>query len=1093
MKKIKQVFWIVPLVIMFMANVGWGQLLLTDDFTGLIAGNNLAGQSSWAKGGSGPDPIIGNTTPLTYTGYNGGGTEYVVMPAPSATTSKVYKALTSTPTPGTNTFYYSLLLRLTSTSATSSNYFITLGDPTTGTVYFARLFAQTNGAGYNIGISKQSNTATYGTTLLNLNTTYLIVVRYDFVTGATNDAVYLWVNPSLSSEPLTSSAEATISTGTDPAPATVGNFLWHNRGVANPVGAFDGIRVAYGATSAIAWTNLNIASGGPTPSISVNPLSLPAFITSVGNPSASQTYTVSATNLTANLVINAPANFEIRENGIGTFGSSLIFIPSGGTVPTKTIEVRVNSVTAKTYIDSIANTSSGATTRNVFVTGAVNTLYYNAADQNLNDVNNWSTNPDGSPGTQPTDFLLDNQTFIIQNGTNPPMNANWTVSGAYSKVILGDGVNPTSFNINSTNSLTGTIDVSANASLTLQNSTLPTLGTIGSSSTVSYEYSGSSNVQLNTYGNLILKNGTKVFQPNTTTVLGSLTFSDVTLDASSGPTIFSTIALSGDLTYTGTVTNPIDGNSITLICNKGATQTITGNGNTARFFRLTTTGAGTNVVLSTTGGSTNLLLANLISGGFNLASGTTVTVNSNTVEFLTSGKGYFFAGSTGTLTCDGTSSLILNTLYNTPGTIYFSNGSNLVNNLTINETGTGNFTLGSSLTINGTLTMSNGNLSTGTNSLILGTSTASTGTLNWTSGMIIGGFTRWFNNGTTVSRLFPIGTSVYSKQVEIQTNIITTGGTIKAEYIAGDPGVSNLTSLTDAGSYTIDAYSKTGKWVVTPGNGLDLTGGNYDIKITAENIVGVSTPAELRIVKRPSTGNPWALDGTHSAGDGTNAIPRAARTGLTAFSEFSIAGNFAVNPLDGLLPVELSSFTSNVIARDVKLNWTTATELNNAGFEILRSAQNDKDNWIKIGYVNGNGTKTTPTNYTFEDRKLTTGKYNYRLKQVDYNGNFEYFNLAGLIEIGVPKKYDVSQNYPNPFNPTTKIDIDLPYDSKVSMKLYDISGREVMTLLNETKTAGYYTVQMNGVNLASGMYFYRIIAEGNSQKFVSSKKLVLIK
>jgi hypothetical protein len=197
------------------------------------------------------------------------------------------------------------------------------------------------------------------------------------------------------------------------------------------------------------------------------------------------------------------------------------------------------------------------------------------------------------------------------------------------------------------------------------------------------------------------------------------------------------------------------------------------------------------------------------------------------------------------------------------------------------------------------------------------------------------------------------------------------------------------------------------------------------------------------------------------------------------------------NPLDGPMPVELSSFTSNVISRDVKLNWITASEINNAGFEILRSAQNDI--WIKVGYVKGNGTRTTATNYSFEDKKLITGKYQYRLKQIDYNGNFEYHNLANIVEIGIPNKFNISQNYPNPFNPITKIDFDLPYDSKVTIKLYDISGREVMTLVNETKTTGYYTVQMNGINLASGMYFYRITANGNGQIFVNVKKLVLIR
>jgi hypothetical protein len=230
--------------------------------------------------------------------------------------------------------------------------------------------------------------------------------------------------------------------------------------------------------------------------------------------------------------------------------------------------------------------------------------------------------------------------------------------------------------------------------------------------------------------------------------------------------------------------------------------------------------------------------------------------------------------------------------------------------------------------------------------------------------------------------------------------------------------------------------------------------------------------------------------------------PALAPGDLVNFNTWPSGYTGTVNPSGGTtsidygnapLPVELSSFTSNIITRDVKLNWTTASENNNAGFEILRSAQNDNGSWTKVGYVTGNGTKTTPTNYSFEDKNLNTGKYNYRLKQIDYNGNFEYFNLAGEVEIGVPKKFDISQNYPNPFNPTAKIDFDLPFDSKVSMKLYDISGREVMTLVNEQKSAGYYTVQMNGNNLSSGMYFYRIIAEGNGQKYVMTKKAVLIK
>jgi hypothetical protein len=193
--------------------------------------------------------------------------------------------------------------------------------------------------------------------------------------------------------------------------------------------------------------------------------------------------------------------------------------------------------------------------------------------------------------------------------------------------------------------------------------------------------------------------------------------------------------------------------------------------------------------------------------------------------------------------------------------------------------------------------------------------------------------------------------------------------------------------------------------------------------------------------------------------------------------------------VQGVLPVELSTFTSNVSGRDVKLNWTTASEQNNAGFDIQRTTQNGNENWTKIGYVTGNGTKTTPTNYSFDDKKLNTGEYLYRLKQTDYNGNFEYFSLAGSVDISVPRKFDVSQNYPNPFNPVTKIDYSIPQSGLVTLKVYDILGKEVKTLINKNQETGYYTVGLDASSLASGIYFYTL-QSGNA---IITKKLMVIK
>lgn len=186
------------------------------------------------------------------------------------------------------------------------------------------------------------------------------------------------------------------------------------------------------------------------------------------------------------------------------------------------------------------------------------------------------------------------------------------------------------------------------------------------------------------------------------------------------------------------------------------------------------------------------------------------------------------------------------------------------------------------------------------------------------------------------------------------------------------------------------------------------------------------------------------------------------------------------------LPVELLSFTSYIGKIEVTLKWSTASEVNNRGFDIERKSDG---NWEKIGFVMGSGNTNAQQNYSYSDRGLKTGKYNYRLKQIDYNGNFKYFELSNTVIIGVPERYSLAQNYPNPFNPRSLINFQLPSSSFVSLKVYDISGREISSLVNEIKEAGYYTVQFDGTNFSSGVYFYKMQAND----FVSVKKMILVK
>ncbi|MEO6694020.1 MAG: T9SS type A sorting domain-containing protein [Ignavibacteria bacterium] len=195
--------------------------------------------------------------------------------------------------------------------------------------------------------------------------------------------------------------------------------------------------------------------------------------------------------------------------------------------------------------------------------------------------------------------------------------------------------------------------------------------------------------------------------------------------------------------------------------------------------------------------------------------------------------------------------------------------------------------------------------------------------------------------------------------------------------------------------------------------------------------------------------------------------------------------------MDFMFPVELSYFTSVVNRNFITLNWSTTNEVNNSGFDIERSVINGQlfSNWKKVYFVEGNGTTTLSKYYSFTDRNLNTGTYRYRLKQIDFNGNSEFFNLTSDVNVGIPTDCSLSQNYPNPFNPTTKIDYDIPTNGKVSLILYDLSGREMSTLVNEIKTAGYYSVTFDADNLSSGIYFYRI----SSKDFVMTKKMMILK
>lgn len=208
--------------------------------------------------------------------------------------------------------------------------------------------------------------------------------------------------------------------------------------------------------------------------------------------------------------------------------------------------------------------------------------------------------------------------------------------------------------------------------------------------------------------------------------------------------------------------------------------------------------------------------------------------------------------------------------------------------------------------------------------------------------------------------------------------------------------------------------------------------------------------------------------------------------GHTLSSGAGVHDAWLLRTVTQIIPVELVSFTAYRTGGSVILNWTTASEVNNSGFEIQRST--DKTDFTSIGFVSGKGTATEHQSYSCSDHNAAPGVNYYRLKQIDYSGSFEY---SGVIEVAPTNigTFELKQNFPNPFNPSTVINFSLPATSPVSLKIFDTSGNEVALLVNEVKSEGNYQVVFNAASLPSGVYFCKLQAG----VFFETKKLLLIK
>jgi hypothetical protein len=442
-----------------------------------------------------------------------------------------------------------------------------------------------------------------------------------------------------------------------------------------------------------------------------------------------------------------------------------------------------------------------------------------------------------------------------------------------------------------------------------------------------------------------------------------------------------------------------------------------------------------------------------------------LTIN-GTLEFANT-----FVGTINATTFDGSGTVI----YSAAGDQYFlskvasggGNEPNTYNNLTI--LGGGNKSLHNNVTVNGTLTLTNGNITSLSSDLLTLSSSATTS----------GGSATSFVDGPlaisgTGNKTFPIGKANAYRPATLGS-IAGTDPVIQAEVFNTDPGGTAGTG--------IDNISTVRYWQI------DVTGGSFTsgtVNLVYDSDDGVTDASNLRIAQSSTVNGTYDdIGGTGSAIDAGNITSSSVST-LGYFTLANVTGGS--NPL----PVELASFSASVRDTKVKLNWATASEVNNFGFEIQRQAHTSTSlsvtNWEKVGFVSGNGNSNSPKSYSFTDNDVAFGKYIYRLKQIDNDGTYEYSKTVE-VDLGTPKKFELSQNYPNPFNPTTTISYNLPEAGNVTLIIYNLLGQEIKTLVNEYKEAGVYTINFDASQLDSGLYFYKL----QVGSFTQTRKMTLVK
>jgi hypothetical protein len=866
------------------------------------------------------------------------------------------------------------------------------------------------------------------------------------------------------------------------------------------------------------------------PSISTSTQSLSAFTQTSALPSDVQRYTLSGVALASDVVAKPSSGFQLSSDGSNwvSYPDSVVVGQSGGTLVGQPLSmyVRMNTSTAGINKGSITHTSSGASTVTVALTGTRVSVYYSNSTGALTDVSSWDTDSSGIGTNPPASFTADGQTFIVRNRASASLASSWLVTGSGSNIVVGDGLNTIDFTIPAATTITGTVNLTANSKLILQNSAYPTFGTIHSTSTIAFDGSNTLTIPAMNYGNLSSTNdvgATRILASGTIGIAGTFncgsaaythTSDTLSFNGTSAQVIpafvYKTLSIdNGSCTTGGKSISVSDScfihqnfivaadDTLSLLSGSSlvvaVTKTLTVNGSLNNYSTNAVTLPGNMVITS---------------GGNYIMHAVGAAIPSTNVTYAAGSNLYV-------LSCGETASRIPsvggNIIWNCPSQTagYVSSSGSVTGSAAFLNSSAGTYSIGGNLVVR----------STGTGTINVG-SGGTTRILNITGNLILeGGIFEVAGYSSSNST---------TQTVNVGGNVIVQGGTL---YISDNIKSGTVATLSVGGNVlhtggvlgnVTGAVGGTMAFNGTTMQQFSTIGLNNAVPITVNNASGVALENSMVLsgaltltAGKIYLGNNSLSVSSLSGGSSSSYIVTDSAGMLSRYVDasavvFPIGVPSSYNPVTitntgtaDTLRVRVQPFSSSVPDTSAIVNrqWFVSEAVSGGSNVTLQlqwnsgeqaSAFNPSGN-IFIGRDSSSHWSLSSAVVGGSDPYTATVSNIQEFSDFVVGDSAGFYSLSTAIktpsDVSVPTSVALNDNYPNPFNPSTKIVFQIPVAGNVTLKVFTILGQEIATLFNGWKNVGVYQTVFDAQRFSSGVYFYRL----QTGTTVLTKRMVLLK